>query len=215
MHKLKDKYKYIIFDFDGTLNNSSPGIFATFKKVLDHFGVDYSHIDFAKHIGPPLEYSYEHFVGKDRMNDAIQWHYKVYAEDHAAQNSFLYDGIPETLRQLKAHGYTLAVASSKYEPHAVQSLEYFGILKYFDYVYGQTERRGYKIEVLRQLIADHDWDKNKCLMIGDTFYDAEGAAANEVDFLAVTYGFGTNKELVDGNPVAMADSPKQIAELLL
>ena len=105
MHKLTDKYKYIIFDFDGTLNNSSPGIFATFKKVLDHFGVDYSHIDFAKHIGPPLEYSYEHFVGKDRMNDAIQWHYKVYAEDHAAQNSFLYDGIPETLQQLKAHGY--------------------------------------------------------------------------------------------------------------
>ena len=52
-------------------------------------------------------------------------------------------------------------------------------------------------------------------MIGDTFYDAEGAAANGVDFLAVTYGFGTNKELVDGNPVAMADSPKQIAELLL
>ena len=78
-----------------------------------------------------------------------------------------------------------------------------------------AERRGYKIEVLRQLIADHNWDKTECLMIGDTFYDAEGAAANGVDFLAVTYGFGTNKELVDGNPVAMADSPKQIAELLL
>ena len=52
-------------------------------------------------------------------------------------------------------------------------------------------------------------------MIGDTFYDAEGAAANKVDFLAVSYGFGHMDELLKGNPVAIADSPKQIADLLL
>ena len=49
----------------------------------------------------------------------------------------------------------------------------------------------------------------------DTFYDAEGAAANKVDFLAVSYGFGHMDELLKDNPVAIADSPKQIADLLL
>ena len=36
--KLAKNYKYIIFDFDGTVNNTSPGIYATFTAVLDKFG---------------------------------------------------------------------------------------------------------------------------------------------------------------------------------
>lgn len=215
MHELTNKYRCIIFDFDGTINDTSPGIYATFRKVLSHFGVDYSDVDLSRHIGPPLEYTYEHLVGKQNMDEAIKLHYKVFADDNAAQNSHLYDGIKQTIAALKNHGYVIAIASSKYEPHAVESLAYFGLSQYFDYVYGQTERRGYKIEVLRQLIDDHNWDRSKCLMIGDTFYDAEGAAANKVDFLAVSYGFGHMNELLKGNPVAIADSPKQIADLLL
>ena len=59
-------YKYIIFDFDGTINNTAPGIVATFKKVLEMYNVDYSGVDFNKHIGPPLEYSFKELVGGDR-----------------------------------------------------------------------------------------------------------------------------------------------------
>ena len=55
---LKNNYKYLIFDFDGTINNTAPGITATFKATLDAFGVDYSNVDFTKHIGPPLKHSF-------------------------------------------------------------------------------------------------------------------------------------------------------------
>ena len=116
MHELANKYKYIIFDFDGTINDTSPGIYATFKKVLSHFGVDYSDVDLSRHIGPPLEYTYEHLVGKQNMDEAIKLHYKVFADDNAAQNSHLYDGIKQTIAALKNHGYVIAIASSKYEP---------------------------------------------------------------------------------------------------
>lgn len=215
MHELRDKYKYIIFDFDGTVNNTMPGISATFKTVLDHFGVDYSDVDFRRHIGPPLEFSYEELVGKERMQQAIEMHCKVFDETDAVSNSCLYDGIVDVLDKLKKHGYILAIASSKYEPHALRSVEILGIARYFDYVYAQNERRGYKSEVLRQLIDDNNWQRKDCLMIGDTAHDMNGARDNGIDFLAVTYGFGDKAELLGGNPIAVADSTADIAKCLL
>ena len=214
--KLKKQYKYIIFDFDGTINNTAPGIYATFTAVLNHYGVDARTVDLSRHIGPPLADSYTHLVGADNCQEAIELHRKAYAELNASFMSFLYDGIVDVLEQLTASGkYVLAIASSKYEPHAVESLAYHKIDKYFKYVYGQTEKRGFKEEVLRQLIDDNGFERNECLMIGDTLHDVEGAHANGIDVVAVTYGFGTRDELVAANPIAICDSPKEILSLLL
>ena len=216
MNKLTKQYKYLIFDFDGTINNTSPGIYSTFTKVLAHFGVDASTVDLSRHIGPPLEDSYTHLVGAEQCNEAIELHKKIFAEDHAAENSFLYGGIVEVLAKLRQSGkYTMAIASSKFEPHAVESLKYHKIEQYFDYVYGQTEKRGFKSEVLRQLVDDNGWDRTQCLMIGDTLHDVEGAHVNGIDVVDVTYGFGKRPELENSHPIALCDSPKDIINLLL
>ena len=214
--KLKKHYKYIIFDFDGTINNTSPGIYATFTEVLAHFGVDANSVDLSRHIGPPLSDSYTHLVGSDRCEEAIKLHKQVYADNDALYNSFLYDGVVDVLEQLSKSGkYTLAIASSKYEPHAVESLAYHKISKYFTCVYGQTDKRGFKEEVLRQLIDDNGFERNECLMIGDTLHDVEGAHANGIDVVAVTYGFGKVDELKRAHPIAICDSPKEILDLLI
>ena len=214
--KLKKHYKYVIFDFDGTINNTSPGIYATFTEVLSHFGVDASTVDLSRHIGSPLADSYTHLVGSERCEEAIALHKQVYADNNALYNSFLYDGIVDVLEQLYASGkYTLAIASSKYEPHAIESLTYHKIGKYFKCVYGQTDKRGFKQEVLRQLIDDNGFERDKCLMIGDTLHDVEGAHANGIDVVAVTYGFGKRDELVQSHPLALCDSPSDIIKFLL
>ena len=214
--RLNKDYKYVIFDFDGTINNTSPGIYDTFTKVLAHFGVDASKIDLSRHIGPPLNDSYTHLVGSERCDEAIKLHKQVYADNNALYNSFLYDGIVDVLEQLYNCGkYTLAIASSKYEPHAIESLAYHKIGKYFSYVYGQTDKRGFKEDVLRQLIDDNGFDRSKCLMIGDTLHDVEGAHANGIDVVAVTYGFGKIDELRAAKPIAICDNLKEILNLLL
>ncbi|MCM1290087.1 MAG: HAD hydrolase-like protein [Corallococcus sp.] len=207
-------YKYLIFDFDGTINDTSEGIYHTFKKVLDIMGVGYDGVDFDRHIGPPLEFSYTELVGADRMNDGIALHRKIFAEDNAVNMSRLYDGIENALRQLKNYGFVLSVASSKYQPHAISSIERFGLKDFFASVYGQTEKRGFKSEVLRQLIADHSWDKSRCIMIGDTRYDVDGAHENGIDAMAVTYGFGKVDELKAAKPEMVACSPAEIVKLL-
>ncbi len=212
--KLKG-YKYIIFDFDGTVNNTSPGIYATFGAVLAHFGVDASTVDLSRHIGPPLSDSYTRLVGSERCDEAIELHKKIFADTHAAENSFLYDGIVPVLDALKRQSYVLAIASSKYEPHAVESLKYHHIDGYFDKVYGQTDKRGFKKDVLEQLVSENGWDRKLCLMIGDTLHDIEGAHDCGIDAVAVTYGFGKEDELRKARPVAMVSSPREIAELLI
>ena len=214
--RLDKDYKYIIFDFDGTINNTSPGIYATFTAVLNHFGIDASKIDLSRHIGPPLSDSYTHLVGSEKCEEAIKLHKQVYADNNALYNSFLYDGIVEVLDRLyDSRKFTLAIASSKYEPHAYESLAYHKIAKYFSFVYGQTDKRGFKEEVLRQLIDDNGFERDKCLMIGDTFLDVDGAHANGIDVVAVTYGFGKVEELKNSHPISICDSPREILSLLL
>lgn len=209
------KYNYIIFDFDGTVNDTSEGIYHTFKKVLDILHVNYDGVDFSRHIGPPLDFSYTELCGKELCQKGIELHQKVFAEDNAVEMSHLYDGIIDTLLKLKNAGYKLSIASSKYQPHAVASIKKFKLDDIFCCVYGQNEKRGFKTEVLRQLIADNGWQKEKCLMIGDTFYDIDGAHENGIDAMAVTYGFGKEEELLKAAPQYVARSPKEIAEILL
>lgn len=209
------KYKYVIFDFDGTIDDTSEGIYHTFRKVLKLMGVDADGIDFSRHIGPPLDYSYNKLVGTKRCVEAVELHRKVFVEDDAANMSKLYDGIRETLEKLKDNGFVLSVASSKYQPHVVDSLKNFNLFGLFDFIYGQTEKRGFKSEILRQLIADNGWHKAECLMIGDTPYDIDGAHENGIDAMAVTYGFGKADELEKSAAELMAHSPKEIATLLL
>ena len=214
--KLAKNYKYIIFDFDGTVNNTSPGIYATFTAVLDKFGVDASSVDLSRHIGPPLADSYTKLLGDKLCEEAIRLHKEIFEQTRAAENSYLYDGITDVLADLKNSGrYVLAIASSKYEPHVAESLAYHHLTQYFDCVYGQTERRGFKKDVLAQLIGDNGWDKSLCLMIGDTLHDIDGARACGIDVVAVTYGFGKESELRNSHPIALVSSPREITELLI
>ena len=121
------KYKYIIFDFDGTINDTSQGIYHTFKKVLDILGINYDGVDFSRHIGPPLEFSYTELAGKKLCQRAIELHRQVFAQDNAVEMSRLYDGITDTLQKLTDSGFVLSIASSKYQPHALASVEKFGL----------------------------------------------------------------------------------------
>ncbi len=208
------KYKYIIFDFDGTINNTEEGITNAFKATLDLYGVDYTNVDFKRHIGPPLEFSFRELLGDDKWEQAVDKYREIFTKIDAINQCQVYDGIIDVLTQLRQRGYILAVATSKYEPYAIQSLTKLGLIDKFDFVYGQNERRGYKNVILSQLIGDNNWDKAQCLMVGDTHYDVEGAHDNNIDVLAVTYGFETREQLTQCHPTYIVDSTQAILEVL-
>ena len=216
MKNFSKKYKHIIFDFDGTINDTSEGIYATFTAVLKHFNIDAANMDLSEHIGPPLKYSYTKLVGASNCDEAIALHRRLFIELNAVARSKPYDGAIELLDKVAKCGkYTMSVASCKYEPNLISSLKLFKIDKYFDYVYAQTETRQYKADVLNALITENGLNRDECLLIGDTLNDIDGAVACGIDVVAVTYGFGKREDLERSPAVALADSPEQVAELLL
>lgn len=214
--EIAKRYKYLIWDFDGTVNDTSQGIYATFRSVLSRFGIDASTTDLSEHIGPPLKYSYTKLVGEENCDKAIDLHRQVFAELNAVALSRVYDGVWDVLDKLYKSGkYVMCIASCKYEQHLLESLKMLNLEKYFTYVYAQTPTRLYKSDVIRQLLDDNGINACDCVMIGDTLHDAEGASENGVDFMGVTYGFGKREELTKVKNVALCSSPAEILQLLL
>lgn len=144
----------IIFDVDGTLSFTEPGIFHCLKYTLKEMGYEIppEHI-LRKCIGPPLTESFYLRLGvpKEKNDEAV----RIYREEYGKNGQFMcepYEGLDETLNGLKEEGYHLFVASSKTEKACRVMLEDFGFTKYFDDICGADLSRHVekKIEVLYQ-----------------------------------------------------------------
>lgn len=208
--------KYLFFDLDGTLTDSSEGICNSYAYALDKLGVkNVDRASLTKYIGPPLSVGFADFFEGERINEAV----KAYRERYEVigwKENRVYDGIPEALERLKNAGYTLVVATSKPERFAKYITEHFGLQQYFTYVCGASTdgRISTKAEVFQHALDTSGARCEDIVMIGDRFYDVEGAKAFGVDTIGVTFGFGTREELVKAGAVSIADTPAEIADLL-
>lgn len=210
-------YKYILFDLDGTLTDSSPGITNSVAYALDKFGIaEYDRNDLRKFIGPPLVNSFMEFYGfdEDKALLGVEY-YREYFRDRGIFENSVYEGVIPVLNMLKDDGKILVLATSKPEEFALQILEHFGLAEYFDYVVGASMDGSLckKSEIIRVAFERAGIDKDKLaetVMVGDRKHDIEGAAINGIDSIGVLYGFGSLEELTDAGATYIADSPVAI-----
>ena len=106
-------YDAILFDVDGTLIDSAPGIINTLKEVFDKMGVDTTHVNLRRYLGPPLRKSFgEHCTDPALIEKAMN----LYRDSYAVKGSHegtAYPGAAEMLQHLKAAGLILCTATSK------------------------------------------------------------------------------------------------------
>ena len=130
----------------------------------------------------------------------------------------MYPGIPELLRDLKASGVRLAVATGKPTVFSEQILEHFELRQYFDIVSGIPLNREPpdKCEVILHALYEMGIsDRSGCVMVGDRSHDAIGAKMARIDFIGVLYGYGSREELEAEGTDAIADSVVALRTLLL
>lgn len=191
-------YKYLLFDLDGTISDSSPGITRCIQLALKNLGIEEEQANLRKFIGPPLKYSFKTFYDFD--DATIEKAVKLYRDEYAKTGLFenvLYPGMGELLKDLKKDGRVLLLASSKPRVFVNQVLDHFGIRECFDII-GGSELDGSKdnkLDVIKDCLTKQfgaiPSDLSECVMIGDTKFDLEAANKINLSTIAVAYGFGT------------------------
>lgn len=218
---MKLNYKLILFDLDGTLIDSNPGVKTSLIYTLKRLGyavppqIDMPHT----YMGPPLMDTFEKLFGMPYETALIAA--DIYKEHMSKDNKYknvCFEEIKDVLTELKLHGAVLGVATTKYEPFAEKILKDLGIYKFFDVVCGSnsdgTVKEKFQVIKLALKRLNSEADKNTVL-IGDSKYDTEGAVKAGIEFIGVNYGYGLQKDMIELGAKIFADSPKDLLSLLL
>ncbi len=211
---MKD-YDIYLFDFDGTLCDTTEGIFNSIIYSLECYGIeetDRKKLEFF--VGPPLFESYKTVYGVS--DEDAKWLIEKYRERYktkAAEESSIYSGITDMLKELKNRGKKVAVASSKPQIFVEEISQYHDIFKYYDFVSAESFKNNHSSkEALINACLEHfgNPDKSKVIMVGDRFYDIDGAKAVGVDSAGAVYGFGTEEELKNAGATYILNSPSDL-----
>lgn len=211
--------KAVLFDLDGTLIDSFEGIAKSAQYALRRFGINEENLENLRpFVGPPLVESFQKWYGlsAEQAIEATDIYRERYRPIGILECS-LYPGVEECIRTLKAEGYQIGMASSKPEEFCRRILEHFGLLDLFDDVVGATfdRRIDTKEEVLNEVLRRwSDIPKNQMCLIGDTMFDLVGAKKIGIDCIAVSYGFGDAKEMLQNGAVAICDRMADLPELI-
>jgi phosphoglycolate phosphatase len=209
--------RLVLFDLDGTLVDSAPGIHASVRVAMAGFGLpEPTPQQLRAMVGPPLQEGFAVGFGLsgpdvDRAIAAYRAHYAAGAMLEAPP----YPGVPELLATLRAAGTTLAVATSKPEPFAVAILEHVGLLGQFASVHGATLDGvvRHKDQVVAAALARHPAGRAPVL-VGDRAQDVLGAAAHGLPCIGAGWGPAEDGELERAGAAAIAATPADVVGAL-
>lgn len=212
--------QYILIDLDGTITDSGEGITKSVQYALRKMGIEIEDLNsLRKHIGPPLRDSFMEFYHYDRekANEAVKIYREYYEEKGIFENE-VYDGIKEMCQRLSSAGKKLIVATSKPEVFAKKIMEHFDLAEYFTNICGSTMdgSREKKADVIRYTLEkNHITDLDQVVMVGDRLHDVIGAKENGLASIGVLYGFGSLKELEEAGAGQIAETVKDLEEILM
>lgn len=210
--------KNLFFDLDGTLVNSQEGIFNSIKYAAEKMNFSMPDINtLRKFIGPPPHYSFKKYFSID--DNTTEESIKKYREYYKSKGIFeceLYPGMINMLKLL-SEKYDLYVTTSKPLPLATEVLKKLNIDIYFKEIAGPPfdGLTVTKMHVVMGIIEKYNLNKNECVLIGDTRFDGEGAQLSDIDFIGVTYGFGTIEELNEFKPIALLKDTQEITKYFI
>ena len=200
-------YKYLLFDLDGTLTDSSEGITKSVQASLR--AIDIEEPDLSKlfvFIGPPLRESYKKYY---HMNpEQVAACLKIYRERYDAVGKFenrAYPGIVELLQDLKQAGFCCVMCTAKPEFYAIPIAEKYNLAPQLQGVYGATldgkmDNKALVVaNALKGMGINSEAEKAQAVLIGDRKEDVLAAHANGIACIGVGWGFAAPGELESVN----------------
>lgn len=211
--------KAVIFDFDGTLCDTGVGVKKSAKYALDAFGIpcpEWEELDFF--IGPPLLVTFqEKFDQTAADSEKLVQKYRERYTNIGLYESEFYEEIPTLLKTLKSQGIKLGVASSKPINYVEELLIKADLINLFDYISAVsfTADCETKQSIITRCLDELQIKPEDALMVGDRFYDIDGAKAVGTQSVGVLWGFGSKFELIESGATYVVDKPMDIEAIAL
>ena len=213
-------YSCILFDLDGTIVDSAPGITATLAYTFERLGLPIpSASELLKYVGPPLLDSFRDFADLtvEQSAEALVIYREKYL-DVGAYDATQYPGVGLVLKAIAESPLPMSLATSKPELPATLILEHFNLATYFDVITGASEDevRSAKKDVVAEALvrlAAMGADISRPVLVGDREHDVLGAAANDVPTIFVEWGYGSVAE--QAGSIATVSTPDELQALLL
>ncbi len=190
--------KGLIFDFDGTLANTLPVIFASFDYATEKvFGHTVDRAPFIETFGQPLQPSLIRLYGEE-TGERICRIYRDFQEVHHDELIRPFPGVKETLAALKAQELPLMIVTSKFSATCLRGIRCLGLEPYIDGIIGADAVTKPKPdpEPSRKALERLGLPGEQVLIVGDTPYDLLSGKGAGCHTAAVEYTeFGKEKFL--------------------
>ena len=189
---MEKKYEIIVFDLDGTLLDTSPGIFNSVRFAEQQMGFNpVTQTQLKAFVGPPPKEMYKKLHGvDDEIAIRATGFHRQYSREKAIYEAEIYPGMEQTLAELKQQGYKLAVATLKGQKIAEEILKIYKIADFFDAIVGMDAAESFTKCKTIHVAMELSGATSAALMVGDSEYDYVGAIEAGVDFVGASYGFG-------------------------
>jgi phosphoglycolate phosphatase len=214
------KFSAVLFDLDGTIVDSAPGITATLAYTFEQLGLPIpTPAELVAYVGPPILDSFRDLAGfSPELSARALSIYRAKYLETGVFDATVYPGIADVLRDIHEAGIPLSLATSKPETPATLILERYDLTQYFDVITGASDdevrsaKKDVVEEALRRLRAIGA-DTRHPVMVGDRSHDVHGAAEHDVPTIFVRWGYGSRPEEVGA--IAVVDDATQLGSLLL
>lgn len=209
------KKKIILFDVDGTIFNSFPGIAHCLDYASSKINIKIDSKLYKYFVGPPLIDSFKKYanISHNLAEQAVTFFREEYGR--CGKNMYdKYEGIIDTIIELKSKGFKIGTATSKPESMAKLMFDEANISEYFDEIVGSKQKfKEDKIDVIQDAINQFgNQNIDDYVLVGDTIFDLEAAERLGMECIIVKYGFGDN-ELFDKAKYCV-DTPRDLLFLL-
>ncbi len=213
------RYSNILFDLDGTVTDPKEGITKSILHALDKLNICEPNMDsLTRFIGPPLKVSFREYynLGDEEIERAIAY-YREYFSVRGLFENKVYPGIADMLSFLQMNECTLFVATSKPTVYAKQILSHFGVDRFFSQIEGSglDGTLSDKSDLIEHMIRTYGLSPRRTVMIGDRKHDIVGARNNQLDSIAVTWGYGSRTELIAAGATWYVDSVEELQKTLM
>ena len=213
------RFSALVFDFDLTLADSTPGFIDCHEHAAAALGLPRPEPEaIGRLIGTPLPLVFIGLYGEEQIGLADEYIrlYQQRADEVMTDLTEMLPGSIDALLYLQDSGYALAIVTQKLRYRVEDVLKREGLLDCFTSIIGGEDAPDFKPDPRGLLLAIErlEAEPESALYIGDTAIDADTARRAGVGFIGVLTGHTEPEELMPFRPLAILDTVAQLPDLL-